>query len=1003
MTYPRRLVLIGFAFLVYAGLAYAGDVTEIYKDPKAPLESRVEDLFKRLTLEEKLSLLKGNEFSIYAIPRLGVREAQMVDASLGVRGGDKRLCGPATQFTSGPMIASTWDTELAGRIAKAIGEEAKNKGIGAQILLGPGLNIHRSPLCGRDGEYYSEDPYLASRFAVSFVRGLQSTDVAACVKHFVCNNEEDDRGYVDVRVSERALREIYLPAFEAAIKEGGAWCVMSAYNKVNGQYMSANPYLLTQILKKGWGFDGMVMSDWGGVHQLVTDIHSGNDIEMPGELNTVPNLLDYLKHGILRQSAVDDSVHRILRTLIRVGAANPPITPDPKKINTPEHQKLAFEVASKGIVLLKNEGNLLPLDTSKVKTIVVIGRGADDVQIGPDGSPNVTPFYKIQPLDGIKQRVGNKIKVLYSSGEPEGELVPASVFTPTGDGLDHGLTGEYFDNRFFSGKPVYVGIDKKIDFEWNAKRLPWPKGRATDFSVRWSGKITAPQSGTYHFILNTDDRCRLFIDNKPVIDHADMGYQSWLSRFDASFNVGTINLTAGKSYNIRIEYIQADEEHPLAHLLWAPPANQNIYSQAVKMARKADVAIVCVSTKPMEIEARDRTSMALPFDQETLIREIAMANKKTIVVLNNGGAVTMSNWIDDVPSILETWFPGPEGGHALAGIIFGDINPSGKLPDTFGVRREDYPDYGHFHGVNGEVHYDEDIYVGYRYFDKKNITPLFPFGYGLSYTTFKYTNLRLSSPVMVSKSSEQISVDITNTGNRAGAEIVQLYIHDPNPKINKPIRELKGFARVELKPGETKTVHILLTPRDLAYCDVPGKQWKADAGTYEIQVGSSSRNILLHTDLNLKSDFHQPIPGMEEQKEVVDNFGPDLAQGRPVIASSSENNTVEASNVVDGDHTTRWGSQFSDPQWIAVDLQKPTTINRVRLEWEAAFARSYSLQVSNDGKEWKDVYSNSYGIGGDDLIQFSPVTTRWVRMYGAKRITKWGYSLFNFEVYGPKE
>jgi beta-glucosidase len=370
------------------------------------------------------------------------------------------------------------------------------------------------------------------------------------------------------------------------------------------------------------------------------------------------------------------------------------------------------------------------------------------------------------------------------------------------------------------------------------------------------------------------------------------------------------------------------------------------------------------------------------------------------VVLNNGTPCDLTAWLNQVPGLVEAWFPGEEGGAAIASILFGDVDPSGKLPDTLGVRRDDYPDTGHFPGVKGTVDYAEGIYVGYRHFDKAGIKPLFPFGYGLSYTTFRYSNLKLSSPEIAPDGTVTASVDITNTGTREGAEVVELYVHDPAPKIDRPIRELKGFDKVDLKPGETKTVSIQVAPRAFAYCDVPGKQWKADAGTYDIEIAASSRDIRLTAPVRLTADYTDPIPFMGVQ-DAPPAPGDDLAQGKKVTASSVQTGN-DAENAVDGDPGTRWGSAFSDPQWIAVDLGKPVSINSVVLTWEDAYASAYSIQVSSDGQNWTDVYKTTNGAGGVDNIKFPPVTARWVRMYGTQRGTKFGYSLFSFQVFGPK-
>ena len=423
-----------------------------YQDAAAPLAQRVDDLFGRLTPDEKLALLGGTGFTTQPIPRLGVPAMAMADAGQGVRGGRAKRMGPATAFPGGVLMASTWDTNLLRQIGQAIGEEARNKGSGVQVLLGPAVNIHRSPLGGRNGEYMSEDPFLAARLAVSYIQGMQGVGVSSCIKHYACNNQENDRNDVNVTVSERALREIYLPAFEAAVKEGKVWSVMSSYNLVNGQHSSANHFLLTDVLKKQWGFDGEVMSDWGGVHESDA-VQFGNDLEMPDGRNmSVAHLKAALADGSVTQAAVDDSVHRILRTVIRVGLLDGPIPRDATIVNSPAHQQLALDVAEKGIVLLKNSPTLLPLDSKSVKSIAVIGEAAAKMQFDALGSPEVQPLHVVEFLDGIKARAGDAT-VTYSAARLEGEPFPASaILTP--DGSTNGFQAEYFKNRDLNGPPA---------------------------------------------------------------------------------------------------------------------------------------------------------------------------------------------------------------------------------------------------------------------------------------------------------------------------------------------------------------------------------------------------------------------------------------------------------------------------------------------------------------------------------------------------------------------
>jgi beta-glucosidase len=828
----KRSVFFVFSTFFLCGIGFAQETpAPVYKDSHAPLEQRVDDLFGRLTQDEKLSLLGGTGFTTQPIPRLGVPEMATADAGQGVRGGPDGTLGPATAFPCGVEMASTWDAGLVSQIGEAIGDEARNKGQGVQIELGPAINIHRSPLGGRNGEYFTEDPYLDGRLAVSFIRGLQSTGDGACAKHYACNNQENDRGDINVTVGERALREIYLPGFEAAVKEGHVLSLMSAYNRVDGPHCTANAYLLTEILKKEWGFDGLVMSDWGAVHE--TDVvQAGNDLEMPkGEFMSVPKLKAALAKGTVTQAAVDDSVRRILRTIIRVGLLDGPLHPDPAEVNSPAHAALALKVAEEGIVLLKNHRRLLPLDREDINSIAVIGEPAADMQVDAMGSPQVKPAHVVNFLDGIKAQVAGRATVNYVATHLHGEPVPASVVTSPDNSAVHGFKAEYFKNPDLKGTPALVRVDQTINL--NSPQRVAPHFPKTHFSARWTGELTVPVSGDYTLTFTGDDGFRVFLGGKLLIDN-------WVEEA-ATPESCDVKFEAGKSYELRIEYFQANGDYA-AQLDWTPP-NLHPYDDAIAAAKKSDVAVVCVSTMNSEAEGSDRPSMDLPDNQAALIRAVAAVNKRTVVVLNNGTPVTMTDWLGRVPAVVESWFPGQEGGTALAAILFGDVDPSGKLPDTFGASRTDYPDFGNYPGGHHEVHYAEGIYVGYRHFDKNGIKPLFPFGYGLSYTTFRYSHLKLSDAGLSPDGSVTASVDITNTGRRAGEEVAELYIHDLNPQIDKPVRELKGFGKVALAPSETKTVNLIVTPRDLAYFDVSGKQWKADAGRYEIEVGASSRDI----------------------------------------------------------------------------------------------------------------------------------------------------------------
>jgi beta-glucosidase len=837
------------AWIALSFLPVFGLTAQIYKNPKAPLEDRVRDLFDKLTPEEKITLLSGSGFATQAIPRLDVPPMAMADAGQGVRGGEESTLGPATAFPSGVAMAATWDTDLVLRVGKAIAEETKNKGGGAQMLLAPAVNIHRSPLGGRNGESFSEDPHLSSRLAVASIQGVQGAGFGACLRQFAVNNQETDRTSINVRVGERAMREIYLPSFEAGVKEGRAWAVMSAHNKVNGRHASANPYLLLDVLKQGWEFDGLVMSDRGAVHETPV-AQAGNDLEMPGgEFVTPAKVQEALANKTLSQEAIDDSVRRILRTMIRTGTLNGAVARDPKVVGSAEHKAIAREAAAKGIVLLKNEGELLPLDRNTLKSIAVIGEPAKKLQIGALGSAEVKPTGTIEIIDGIRKLVGGKVSVKFTAGKTRGVAIPSSVVRSPGKSGAAGFMAEYFKGTDLDGEAVVTRVDKQVQLP--PKKPATPGIPTENFSVRWTALLTAPATGDYTFFFNGGDGgFRIFLDDQQLFDRWEAGAKDP--------GKALVTLEKDKTYKLRVEYFHGSGASTAA-LDWITPTTTR-YADAVAAAKNADVAVVAVSTQRMEGEGNDRLSMELPDDQSGLIRAVATANPKTIVLINSGAPVTMNDWIDQVPAVLAVWFPGQEGGAAIAAVLFGDINPSGRLPDTFATKREDYPDNGNFPGANGTVNYAEGIYVGYRHFDKKGITPLFPFGHGLSYTTFDFANLKLSQSGEPIGTAILVSLDVTNTGRREGEEVVQLYIRDQYPKIDKPIRELKGFTKVGLKPGETRTVTFTLTPRDFAYFDVPGKQWKADASTYDIEAGASSRDIRAKAAIKLDANFTEKVP-----------------------------------------------------------------------------------------------------------------------------------------------
>ncbi len=711
-----------------------------YRNPSLPVDQRVKDLLSRMTLEEKATMMGGSAWTdASGIERLGIPAIKMADGPMGVRawwagsgltnqaGATRKI--EATAFPSGIAMAATWDPELVEREAHAIGQEVK--AFGRDMILGPTVNINRQPLWGRNFEGYGEDPYLSGRLAVAYVHGVQAEGVIPSVKHFAANNEEFERRRIDEQIDARTLHEIYLPAFKAAVQEGGAWAVMSAYNKVNGVNCSENAPLLDDILRREFGFKGFVVSDWRSTYSTAAPLIAGLDLEMPGGKEaeaalaadaahltgisgswmTIDKVVAEVKEGRLSEAILDRNVSYLLRVILLSGIFDHPHVAT-NIVDTPEQRAIALQGATESIVLLKNEGALLPFDASEIHSIAVIGPSAAVARTGGGGSSMVRPKYAIAPLDGIRERAGSSIQVTSSLGVS------------------------------------MVGDDPAQD-----------------------------------------------------------------------------------THEARAAAIKA----------------------AVDAAAHADVAVVVVGrSSKIESEARDLASMDLPAGQDDLIAAVEAANPRTVVVLNTGDPVTMTKWIAKTPALVDMWFGGQEAGHALAAVLFGDASPSGKLPVSFPKRWEDSPAYGHYPGVNLKVDYAEGIYVGYRYFDTKNIEPQFPFGYGLSYTTFDYGNLKVASQFASPTNDASVTINVRNSGRRAGAEVVQLYLHDGHSKIDRPVHELKGFQRVELKPGESKTVTFKLDRAALSYWNPATKAWQADPGTFEVQVGASSRDIRLHAPLELK-------------------------------------------------------------------------------------------------------------------------------------------------------
>lgn len=800
-------------------------------------EQIAERLLSQLTLEEKVSLLGGTGFETKPIPRLGIPALNMTDGPLGVRW-DKSSAFPASV-----MMAAAWNPALIERLGAALGREAKAKG--RRMLLGPCVNIHRTPFGGRNFESFGEDPFLAARTTVGYVRGVQSENVVATTKHYACNNQEHERDFTNVRISERALREIYLPAFEAAVKEGGTMSVMSAYNKVNGLWCSENPHLLTTILKHEWGFPGFVVSDWGAVHSTIPTANAGLDVEMPtGQYLNADSLLPAITAGRVSVATIDDKIRRLLRTMAWAGLFdNMPAT---GALNTAEHRQLAYEVASEGIVLLKNEGNLLPFDRATLKSLAVLGPNAAKARTGGGGSSRVEPLYAVSILDAVTAKFGKDLAISYAPGgnsSDEVDPIKPALLRPAGGAPGvNGLKAEYFANPNLEGTPALTRVDASIDFAWGGE-APAPGLPLDNFSARWTGTLTGPVTGRCVLRSLSDDGVRVYLDDKLLID-------DWTDHGPSPRDC-SVTLEAGKQYGIRVEYYERGGGALMR--LGLESTSDKLLAEAVAVAARADAVILCLgSNEFIESEGYDRKDLNLPDDQLNLLQAVAAVNKRTVVVLNTGAPVLCEGWGASVPALLETWFPGEEGGNAIVDALFGAVNPSGKLPMTFPKRWEDSPAFGNFPGSSA-VDYAEGVYVGYRHFDTRGLDVSFPFGFGLSYTTFAMANISVVPVDYPGRRRMLVSCDVRNTGTRAGAEVVQVYVHPVAPPIDRPAKELKGFKKVFLLPGESKRVEMLLDDRSLAYYDATRKDWVVAAGEYEILIGNSSRDTQLRASVSVRT------------------------------------------------------------------------------------------------------------------------------------------------------
>jgi beta-glucosidase len=790
---------------------------------------RIDDLLAALTLDEKAALVAGIDlWHTVGAPRVGIPALKVTDGPSGARG-EKWTGRSAACFPCGTALGATWDPALVQEVGARIGGEARRRR--AHVLLAPTVNIHRHPLAGRNFECYSEDPYLSARLAAAYVTGVQSQGVGCSVKHFVANDSEFERMTISSDVDERTLREISLVPFDAAVREAGAWSVMTAYNKLNGTYCSEHVWLVTELLKNEWAFDGLVMSDWFGTHSTAPAAIAGLDLEMPGPPQWFgAPLAAAVRAGDVDEKILDDKVRRMLVLLERAGAFDGRAS-DEESVDDPHDRAVARRAAAGSFVLLRNDDAVLPFDASTLSTLAVIGPNADVAIIQGGGSARVSPHDAVTPLAGVRARFAE------TTVEHERGCVSYKR-TPPIDArvLDGRLRVSYFANRERDGDAVFVEDAPVGYFTFLGPVAPEVPD---DFSLRVNGTVVVPETGEWTLTLVQAGRARLYLDGALLVDNWNPS-----GRSDAFFGFGSaevataIELTAGETHALEVEFVPAAPALGGLAIGCLPPSPPDLFARAVALATRADAVLLVVGTDgDWETEGNDRESMALPPPQDELIRAVAAANPRTAVVVNAGSPLAMP-WLDEVRAVVQCWFPGEEWGNALADVVSGDVAPSGKLPTTFPMRIEDTPAFTNYPGERGHVRYGEGVFVGYRWYDTRHVEPMFCFGHGLSYTTFE-----LGAPEYDDESST-LRLVVTNTGTRRGAEVVQCYVRDLESSVARPAQELKAFAKVWLDPGERTEVSLVLDEHAFSFWDVELHDWRVEAGEFELRVGTASRHIV---------------------------------------------------------------------------------------------------------------------------------------------------------------
>lgn len=814
-------------------------------NPQA-VEKRVDDLVSKMTLEEKIDLIGGDTpFRTHAIPRLNIPYFQMADGPVGAH-----IPAPTIAYAAGIGLAASWDRALALRIGEQLGRDARSRG--AAFLLGPGVNLYRAPMNGRNFEYFGEDPFLSRNITVGYIRGVQEEGVSATVKHYIGNNSEYLRHDSDSVIDERTLREIYMQPFEAAVKTAKVGAIMDSYNITNGEHMTQNGHLNIEVAKGQWHFPGVIMSDWVSTYDTAASVKGGLDLEMPfGVYYSPEKLLPLLKDGTITQAELDEKVRRILRVAADFGWLDRP----QMDTNIPRYnmagRAASLQAALEGAVLLKNANNALPLDKRTLKTIAVIGPTATQTVTTGGGSGEVVSFANTNLLVGVSnyldQQVGDQTKVLYARGlYSVNQMSRLTHFTTDEQGTTPGVTHTTFAKSDLEGEVTGTVVETALGTAGSTRREPEeqelnaltshrnasPYQRATN-SSRWTGYYTPAEAGKFSVFAQTDGQYRLLVDDAVVFD------SSVVPKYILSHTV--LDLTKAP-HKVVMEQLSQQIGSVSGMRVGIAPLSTIVEKDALEIASKADAVILAVGfNAASESEGGDR-SFELPPGQDQLIDQIAALGKKTIVVITSGGSVDVSRWKDKVQGIFETWYAGEEGGNAAARLLFGEDDPSGHLPISWEKTITDNPSYSHYYpdpGTN-KIVYREGIFMGYRGYEHNHVEPQYPFGYGLSYTTFSFSKLKSAAS---GDGHLNVTFDVTNTGKRAGATVAQLYVSQTSPTVERPAKELKGFDRVMLQPGETKHVTLALDPRSFSYFDVKTSAWQADAGAYTLLLGDSSQNL----------------------------------------------------------------------------------------------------------------------------------------------------------------